>query len=147
MSSTFRQLLQVSSETVERPRAVAEGHYIGTIKDYIFGVTTQKKTPYCRILLTPEEETEDVESGANSGIDLSKKEIRRDYYITPAALYMLADMCDAVLGKSDIVIDERLPDLKGQRVMFGIKHRKNDADETDERVFEYVPTIIAYESD
>lgn len=140
-SSTFRQLLAQNTDAVERPRAIATGHYIGTIKNFEFGLSRQKQTPYVRLLLTPEEETADVTEGANDGIDLTKRELRRDFYITPTALYRISDMLDAVLGKqTGRSFDERIPELRSARVMFGVTQRDNeDGTET----FNDVSTIIA----
>jgi len=126
-ASTFRQLLSQTSETVERPRALAPGHYIGTIKATEFGTSRAKQTPFLRLLLTPEEETDDVPPGANEGIDFSRKELRVDYYITPTSNYRIADMLDAVLGlHPHRSIDERIPDLRGQRVIFVVSQRESE---------------------
>jgi hypothetical protein len=125
-ASTFRSLLQQTSETVERPRALAGGHYIGDIKSTEFGTSRQKQTPYLRVLITPTEETDDVPVGANDGIDLTRKELRKDFYITPGSLYRLGDMLDSVLGKDGRPFEERIPDLRGQRVLFAVTTRDND---------------------
>jgi hypothetical protein len=140
-TNTFRQLLSQSTDAVERPRPLAEGHYIGIIKGHEFGVSRNKQTPFCRLFLTPEEESDDVPQGANNGITLNTKELRVDYYITPGALYRLSDMLDAVLGKTvGRSFDERIPELKGSRVMFGVKIRNNDEEVP---TFNDVTTIVA----
>lgn len=125
--STFRQLLAQTTDSVERPRALAGGTYLGTIKSTEFGVSRQKQTPFLRVLLTPTEETEDVPTGANENIDLSKRELRRDYYITPTALYRISDMLDQVLGSTTgRSFDERIPELRGASVMFKVTQRENE---------------------
>jgi hypothetical protein len=140
-TSTFRQLLAQTTDSVERPRAIAAGHYIGTIKSHEFGTSKQKQTPFVRIILVPEEETDDVPEGANLGLDLSKRELRRDYYITPTSLYRLSDMLDAVLGKaSGRSFDERIPELRGTRVIFAVTQRANE-DETE--FYNDVGSIVA----
>lgn len=140
-ASTFRSLLAQSTDAVERPRSIADGHYIGVITNTEFGVSRQKQTPYLRVNLRPEEETDDVPENANEGIDLAKRELRRDFYITPGALYRLSDMLDAVLGKqTGRSFDERIPELRGARVIFGVTHRDN-AEGTE--TFNDVSTIVA----
>jgi hypothetical protein len=126
--STFRELLaNTTSETVERPRALAAGHYLGSIKSHEFGLSRQKQTPYVRFILVPEEETADVEGGVNAGIDFSKKELRKDFYITPTAMYRLTDMLDAVLGKQmGRACDERIPETRNARVMFAVSKRDSE---------------------
>lgn len=141
MSSSFRELLSQPTDVVERPRALATGHYIGEIKSHEFGVSRQRQTPFVRFILVPLEETEDVEAGANAGIDLSKKELRKDFYITPNALYRLSDMLDAVLGKSTgRSFDERIPETRSTRVMFAVTSRTND-DATE--TYNDVGTVVA----
>lgn len=126
-ASSFRELLSQATDQVERPRAIADGHYIGNISNFEFGQSRQKQTPFLRIFLQPQEETQDVEAGANTGIDLTRKELRKDYYITPDALYRLSDMLDAVLGKeTGRSFDERIPDLRNARVMFAVGHRNSE---------------------
>ena len=98
-TTTFRSLLSQPTDTVERPRALAAGHYIGTCTRHEFGVSKQKQTPFVRFFFTPTEETADVQEGANAGIDFGKKELRTEFYITPSSLYRLSDFLDAVLGK------------------------------------------------
>lgn len=127
MSTSFSQLLHITSEDVERPRLIADGHYIGTIVRHEFGNSRNKQTPYVRFFLTPSEETSDVPEGANAGIDLAKQEAFRDFYLTPKSLFMLTDMLDAVLGKQmGRFADERLPETRDARVMFEVKHRDSE---------------------
>jgi hypothetical protein len=140
--ANFRAILSQKTDEVERPRPLADGHYIGVIKSHEFGQSSQKKTPYCRFFLIPEEETSDVPEGANAGIDFAKKELRADYYITPAALYRLSDALDAMLGKqTGRSFDERLPETRGVRVLFFVGHRDSE-DGTES--YNDVGTIVAY---
>ena len=140
----FRELLSLTSETVERPRALAAGHYIGVIRNHEFGVS-RKQTPLVRYFLTPLEEGSDVQPGENDGIDLSKRELRKDFYITHSAMYRLMDMLDAVLGQQrGRPADARIPDTRGVRVMFQVTQRavQDDAGNVTE-VFNDVGTIVA----
>lgn len=124
---TFRELLSQPTDSVERPRALAAGHYLGEIKSHEFGLSRQKQTPYVRFILVPSEETTDIAEGANAGVDLSKRELRKDYYITPNAIYRLSDMLDAVLGKTTgRSFDERIPETRGARIMFAVTQRENE---------------------
>jgi hypothetical protein len=126
-SSTFRELLKQTTDSVERPRALASGHYLGDIKSHEFGLSRQKQTPYVQFILVPTEETADVQEGANTGIDFSKKELRKTLYLTPTAIYRLSDMLDAVLGKqTGRSFDERIPETRGARVMFHVTQRDNE---------------------
>lgn len=127
MSQSFRDLLAQTTDSVERPRAIADGHYEGPIANFEFGLSRQRQTPYVRFILVPEEAKSDVEAGANNGINLAQRELRKDFFITPNALYRLSDMLDAVLGKeTGRSFDERIPECRGARVIFGVTHRTSD---------------------
>lgn len=146
MSNTFRELLRNTTGSVERPKALAEGHYIGTIRAHEFGQSARKQTPFVRLLLVPSEETEDVAEGANAGITLANQELRVDYYITAKSLYRIGDMLDGVLGADpNRAFDERLPEVNGARVMFGVTQRESDRTDSDGTpiVFNDVTTIVA----
>jgi hypothetical protein len=126
-TSTFRELLSQPTDQVERPKPIADGHYLGEIKSHEFGLSRQKQTPFVRFILTPEEGTGDVDEAANAGIDFSRRELRKDFYITPNSLYRLSDMLDAVLGKQQgRSFDERIPETRGAKVMFQVTHRDNE---------------------
>ena len=148
-SSTFRDLLSIKTDAVDRPRALAAGHYIGVIKGHEFATSRRKNTPFIRFAITPTEETVDVDEGANEGMEISRREVHKDYYITPIALYRLSDMLDAVLGKqSGRSFDQRIPETRGMRVMFEITRREVVDETTGEitDVYNDVNTIIAAES-
>ena len=142
MSETvnFRALLGKKPSEVEKPKPLAVGHYIGRILSTEFGQSRNKGTAYMRVKLRAEEETSDIEPGANGNSDISTKEIYRDYWITPNALYQLSEMLDAVLGAADVPFDQRIPDLRDARVMFEVKHR---ADENSDRVYVDIGLIVA----
>jgi hypothetical protein len=141
ISSTFRELLHQPTDQVERPRALADGHYIGEIRSHEFGLSRQKQTPFCRFILVPNEETADVPEGSNVGIEFGRRELRKDFYITPNSLYRLSDALDAILGKqAGRSFDERIPETRGTRVMFQVTHRDSeDGTET----YNEIGTIVA----
>jgi hypothetical protein len=149
MSSTiFCELLKGTADTVERPRPLADGHYIATLRNHEFGTSSRKQTPFVRFIFVPEEESGDVPAGANDGIDLAKKELRKDLYVTPDALYRLSDLLDAVLGKAPgRPFDERLPETRGVRVMIQVTHRDQIDESTGAIVntFNDIGTVIAYD--
>lgn len=145
-SLTFRELLSQPTDAVERPKALAVGHYVGEIRSHEFGTSKQKQTPFVRFILVPSEETADVDAGLNTGIDFSKRELRKDFYVTPASLYRLTDMLDATLGKTTgRSFDERIPETRGTRVMFKVTQREVLDESTSEvkEVYNDVDTIVA----
>lgn len=140
MSQNFRELLSQATDQAERPRALADGHYIGTVGNHEFGLSRQKQTPYVRMFVTPEEACPDVEAEANKGLNIATYELRKDYFITPKAIYRLADALDAILGQeTGRSYDERLPDTRDVRVMIDVGHR--DSEDGKER-FNEIRSIV-----
>lgn len=140
-SSTFRELLSKPTDSVERPKAMADGHYIGEIKNFEFGTSRQKQTPFVRFIIIATEETEDVPEGANEGIEFANRELRKDFYITPNSLYRLSDMLDATLGAATgRSFDERIPETRNARIMFQVGHRDS---EDGTATYNEVGTIVA----
>ena len=96
----YRELLSQPTDSVERPRALPTGHYFGTILGTEFNRSKQKQTAFCRVHLKVNGPAEDVDATAVAGIDFSRREQRKDYYITPKSMWRLSDMLNAVLGKA-----------------------------------------------
>jgi hypothetical protein len=144
-ASNFRELLSKPTDAVERPRPLADGHYVGKFTRHEFGTSRNKQTPYARFFVSPREEMSDVAEGANTGMDLTKKELYKDYYITPDALYRLSDMLDATLGKqTGRSFDQRIPETRDLDIMFQVTHR-DVVDDNGEVVntFNDIGTIVA----
>jgi hypothetical protein len=140
INSTFRELLSQPTDQAERPRALAVGHYIGTILGHELGTSARKQTPFVRFTVQMEEATSDVPEGANDGIDLSTRQLAKTLYITPKSIYRLADCLDAILGKEQgRSYDERIPDTRGVRVLCDVSQRPNE-DETE--FFNEVGTMV-----
>jgi hypothetical protein len=135
----FRDLLNFKSEEIERPVPCPEGHFIGTCYKIEFGFSKQKKTPYARFHLRPEEPCADVDMDQLNGLDLSKQELHRDFYLTPKAKYMIADMLDTVFGPDPRTIDERIDDMKDAKLCFQVTQNTSD-DGT--RIFNNVGNIM-----
>src|SRR6267142_1700639 len=95
----FRELLSKPTDQVERPKSLPTGHYLGAILSHEFDRSSKKQTAFCRFNIKIDGPTEDVPADALTGIDFSRRELRKDFYITPNSLYRLSDMLDAVLGK------------------------------------------------
>jgi hypothetical protein len=141
----FRELLSQKLDEVERPRALASGHYIGFIASHEFGVSKNKGTPYVRFNLIPTEEATDIPEGANAGIDLSKRQLRKDFYITPNSIYRLTDALVAILGNQQgRSFDQVIPETRNARVMFEVTQREQqDENGKTLEIYNDVGAIVA----
>lgn len=140
MAFDFRKELSVASTDIERPKPLPVGHYYATIRGHEFQLSKRQQTPYVRFLLAPSEACEDVDAAELAGVDLTRRELRKDYFITPAAKYRLADMLDSVIGQPNRTLDERLPETRGMRVMIQVTQRTSeDGSET----YNDVATVVS----
>lgn len=98
MSKTYdpTALLAKPMSDVKPPEPAALGSYVATIVDRRFDKTTgEKKTDYVEFEYRLDEAGPDVDQEALAawldGESLSDKSMKRTFYITPAALFMIKD--------------------------------------------------------
>jgi hypothetical protein len=128
--TNLRALLSQPSDQVDRPKAMPTAHYLGKILSTEFtktrgsmenGVLRQTDILRVNVKLTgpgPDAAADATISAQIAGVDWSRKEIRKDYFLTPAAMYRLTDLLDAVLGaQPGKTFDERIPDLRSADVL------------------------------
>jgi hypothetical protein len=123
----FSNMLRKPAGEAKKPKALPIGDYEGVVKSYELGDSNKNKTPYLRVTLVltawPQQFTavdipEDVE--------LSKRQLRKDIYITEDALWRL----DELIRSCGIIpngrpYEEVLPELIGQPVMVDVRHYIN----------------------
>ena len=143
-----RALLSVPAEDMERPRPLADGHYIAEVSgqpefDQTRPNAEGKQTHLVRFNYKVLEECEDVAKDANKGIDLARREIRQEFFITPAAAYRLGDAVNGILGAAPGVgVDERLADVQGARVQIQLRER-TDRRTGEKTGYNEVVTVVA----
>jgi hypothetical protein len=138
MAVNIRELLHVTSEQVERPKPLPSSHYVATITNHEFTKTrSQAQTDVLRFFFKISRVAEDGEANPDvmtqlEGVDLGRTELRKDFFLTPRALYRLSDFVDAVLGKeTGRMIDDRIPETRGAHVLINVSQRPaNDGSDT-----------------
>lgn len=122
-----RDLLAMPTDQAERPKPLPPGHYYGTITGISQDKSKQKGTPFIRFAIKLEGPGEDVDPESVNGIDWTRKELRKDYYLTPTAVFRLSDALDAVQGaQSGRSYDERIAEMRGQRVLAQVTQRTSE---------------------
>lgn len=124
----FRELMKLNRTTVERPKSAPACWLIGTVGQMVHETVGQNQTDKLTWSILNLEPHPDTEEGLLDGIDLSKlrspfsksKGLEVTYWITPDAVHFLSDMLDRVVGMDERDLEEKLPDMRGQRVMFKI---------------------------
>lgn len=127
MTVDFKSLLSKPADTVERPKPLPAGTYHGMIGAYKFDESKNKKTPYVRFDLKVHRAGSDVDPEAVNGIDLSKKNLRRDYYLTDDALYRLKDLIESCgISTTGRSFNELIPELLNKQVIIGVTQRPSE---------------------
>lgn len=123
----FSQLLNKPAGEAKRPPPLPAGDYYGIVKSYEVGDNNRNKTPYVRFQVgltdwpdSSEDEWIHAESNGEShnvtkaDIDLSKRQMRKDYYFTDEALWRLDEFIRSCgvdpQGRSYTVV---IPELVG----------------------------------
>lgn len=133
MAVNFNALLSKPADEVKRPVAKPAGTYLGTVKEYKFEESRQKKTPYCRFVVQNIMPGEDVDQAALQGtpesgpIDLSKWNPHRDFYLTDDSLYRLKDFLESCkIDTKGRTFGEMVPEVKGKSVMLTVTQRPSE---------------------
>jgi hypothetical protein len=127
MAVDFKSLLSKPSDSIEKPKLLPEGTYTGMIAKYEYAESKEKKTPYVRFLVRLTGFGEDIDPTDQVGIDLSKRELRKDFYITEDALHRLKTFWETCgIDGRGRTLSEIIPDLIQAEVMVTVGHRPSE---------------------
>lgn len=130
----FSQLLSAPVDSFDKPKPLPAGTYYGRITTFkVDEVQNEKKTPYVRLNLVLDSAGEDIDpsllsgtddSGKTWSIDLTKKPVHIDYYLTPDSQYRIRELMEdlgmVITGRS---LNETLPELQGQAVLIAMTQK------------------------
>lgn len=123
MAPNFQHLLRKPAGKAKKPPALPAGHYPGVIKSWETGDANANKTPYVRFQCIAREWPEDVAEADRAdedgnAIDLAKRQMRKDYYLSDEALYRLDEMLRSIgVDPEGKLYEEVLPDTIGTEVI------------------------------
>lgn len=126
----FRELLKKPAGEAKKPEALPVAHYPGKIKNYELGDQNKNRTPYVRVNLAITGWTDEVEieDEMKASTDLSKRSLRRDFFLTDDALWrldeFLAGMGVDIAGRS---YEEALPEIVGADVLIEVQQYLNQS--------------------
>ena len=131
MSVDFKSLLSKPADHVKAPQPLPAGTYHGMIKSFEFKESKEKKTPYVQFSLVLNSAGEDIDPSDLTDVDLSKKSLRKDFYLTDDSAYRLKEFTDScnipAKGRS---LGELIQDCVGQAVLVEVTQRLNPKDPT-----------------
>ena len=151
MAPNFSHLLKRPAGKAKKPEALPAGLYPGIIKSFEYGDQNKNKTPYVRFHLGltgwPDDVSESDKSQPNGDgqlepIDLSKRQPRRDFFLTDDAFWRLDEMLRSIgvepAGRS---YEECIPDAIGQNVIVEMQQYLNEKNnETGNQVGRLFPS-------
>lgn len=124
----FTALLSKPAGEAKKPKALDAANYPGIIKSFEIGDANKNKTPYVRFHLAatgwPGEPQTDEEG---KPIDLAKRQMRRDFFLTDDALWrldeLLKDTLEIEIGGRPYA--EVLPETVGRNVQMEVQQYMN----------------------
>lgn len=137
----FSSLLKKPAGEAKKPPALPAGDYHGIIKQFELGDQNKNRTPYVRLSLGFLDWPTTADDESKVGIDLAKRQMRRDYYLTDDALWRLDELIRGLgIEGGGRGYDEVLPELVGQHVLVVVIHKLNEeSNETFNEVQKVVP--------
>ena len=135
----FSQLLRKPAGEAKRPPVLPAGDYYGIIKGHELGDQNRNRTPYVRfqvgLMDWPDQSADEWIASDPDGtthtitkadIDLSKRQMRKDFYLTDDALWRLDEFIKSCgIDPHGRVYEEILPELTGQPVMIEVQQYLN----------------------
>jgi hypothetical protein len=122
----FSQLLRKPAGEAKRPKALPIGDYMGVIRSHEVGDQNRNHTPYVRFGVVLTEWPEGA--GPEEGVDLNKRQLRKDFYLTEESLWRLDEFIRSCgIEPNGRVYEEVLPELIGQPVTVEVQHYLNNS--------------------
>ena len=127
MAVNFQSLLSKPVNSIKEPAPLPAGTYTGVIKSYKYDESREKKTPYVRFEVQLQSPGADIDPSDVAEIDLTKKIMRRDYYLTEDALFRLKDLIVSCgVDSSGRSLAEVIPDLVHAEVLVNVTTRSSE---------------------
>lgn len=122
----LQELLRKPADQVERPKPLPGGTYNGMVSGREFGESREKKTPYVRFSIQVVTPGNDIDPTTIAGIDLSKKKLRRDFFLTPDAEYRLVEFAESCgINKSGRSLAELIEECLNKPVLVEVIQKPN----------------------
>lgn len=119
MAVDFSSLLSKPADDIKRPPALPAGSYFGIIDKHELGESREKKTPFVSytVKLTGEF-GEDVSADDVSDIEINKRVMRKDFYLTEDALWRLKEFLESCgIPSAGRSLGEMIPEAVQCRVL------------------------------
>lgn len=149
MAVDFKGMLSKPVDSAERPKPLPAGTYFGHVGKFEFLESKEKKTPYVRFHLKLTAPGDDVSpdalmmtdsKGHQSVVDVTKKPLRKDFYITEDALFRLREFIESCgISSEGRSFNETIPELMNAPVLISVTQRPG---QNPEDIFNDVDKIV-----
>jgi hypothetical protein len=121
----FSKLLSKPLDDIAKPKPLPVGTYTGVISAYEYKESNnEKKTPYVRFSIKVTGATDDIDSSDLDGVDVAKKLLRKDFYLTDDAQYRVKEFLESAgISTSGRSLGETIPDAVNLPVLVGVTQR------------------------
>jgi hypothetical protein len=124
----FSQMLRKPAGEAKKPQALPIGDYPGVITGFEVGDNNKNKTPYVRYFVKLTGLAEGVDTSELDGADISKRQFRRDYYLTDDALWRMDEFLRSVgINSQGRTYEECLPEAVGAQVTAEVQQYMNQS--------------------
>lgn len=129
MAVDFSSLLRKPAGEAKKPPALPIADYPGVVKGFEYGDQNKNKTPYVRFQIGLTGWAESVpEDEKDSSVDLSKRQMRRDYYLTDDALWRLDEFLRSCgVEPKGQTYEESIPQVVGAQVIVSVEQYMNQS--------------------
>lgn len=140
----FSSIAKQAAGQSKKPPQMPAGSFPGVIKSFEWGDNNKNKTPYVRLMLgftgfpadladsweEFDNETQKSTSVSKGDIDLGKRQMRKDFYMTDDSRYRMDEFLKLMgvnCGTEDAPrsYEETLPELIGAAVLVDVEHQLN----------------------
>jgi hypothetical protein len=138
----FEDILDTQADTVEKPKPMPQGSYVGLIVSHELGKSAKKQTPYVRYMVRPVEPMDDVDTELLEEVtNWQQKTLRLDFYLTPDSLFRLTNFFEQLgIDTAGRSVRELIPECINEQIVIAVGH-----DIAGEDVFANITSTAAIE--
>lgn len=128
----FSTILNKPTDSITKPKAIPAGTYHGMATAHELGESMKQKTPFVRYLLRLTAADASIAPELLEGVDITKKQLRKDFFLTEDAQYRLIEAIESCgVQKTGMSLGQIIPQLCNRPLMIEVTQRlSEDGQET-----------------
>lgn len=123
----FSQILSKPVDNIAKPKAIPAGTYHGMAIAHELLESQKNKTPFVRYTVKLTAAGEGVDASALDGIDISKKQLRKDFFLTEDSQYRLVEAIESCgVQKTGMSLGALIPQLCNRPLLVDVTCRLSE---------------------